>query len=108
MPRYFFHVREDSEIHDDHGIVLPNEHAAKRHGIMMLGKILRDEPQAFWASGRISVVATRDDGTALFTLETTAELAEMAPRQGQGVQQLFPPKSPIRDSMAADPRQRQQ
>ena len=94
MPRYFFHVREDSELEDDHGIVLPDEHAAKRHGVMMLGQILRDEPQAFWASGQIRVTATKDDGGVLYTLETTAEMAQADPERRQQVQQLFPSRSP--------------
>ena len=108
MPLYFFHVREDSEIRDDHGIFLADEHTAKHHGVMMLGRILHDEPQAFWASGQIRVTATKEDGVVLFTLETTAELSGASSKGSRHVQQLFPPTSPISgaDGMAADPRQR--
>jgi len=78
MPRYFFHVLEHSDVRDDHGIELPDEDAAKRHGVMMLGQILRDEPQTFWASGRIQVTATTHDGAILFTLEVTSDRSEAA------------------------------
>jgi hypothetical protein len=78
MSRYFFHVHEHSRVSDDHGIELPDEEAAKRHGVMMLGQILRDEPQTFWVSGRIQVTATTYDGLVLFTLEVTSDRPEAA------------------------------
>jgi hypothetical protein len=74
MPHYFFHIREDVDVRDDHGIELPDEDVARRHGVMMLGQILRDEPETFWASGRIQLTATTDDGVVLFTLEVTSGL----------------------------------
>lgn len=94
MPRYFFHVQDNSETRDDHGIVLPDEHAAKRHGVMMLGQILRDEPRLFWASGHIGVTATTNDGVVLFTLETTADVAQADAEGHQRVQRLFPLSDP--------------
>ena len=72
MPRYFFHVRDCSDIKDDHGFELPDDDTARRHGAMMLGKILHDEPRALWASGRIRLTATTDRGAVLFTLEVTS------------------------------------
>ena len=92
MPRYFFHVSDDSETSDDHGIVLPSERAAKHHGVKMLGKILNDDPRAFWASGDLRVMATTNDGTPLFTLEITAKPAQAHSRRSQDVHQLFPPR----------------
>jgi hypothetical protein len=88
MPRYFFHVVENSELRDDHGIDLPDERTAKLHGVMMLGKILREEPQAFWASGQIGVTATTDDGVVLFILKTTVELATPGAKRNQHDQEL--------------------
>ena len=84
MSRYFFHVHEDSRVSDDYGIELPNEDAAKRHGVMMLGQILRDEPQTFWASGRIQVTATTHDGAVLFTLEVISDRPEAATPRRRG------------------------
>ena len=75
MPRYFFHVEESAEFRDDHGMELPDEDAAKRHGVAMLGQVLRDDPRALWASDQIRLTATKDDGVVIFTLETTAERA---------------------------------
>ena len=92
MPRYFFHVSEDSETRVDHGIELPGERAAKHHGFMMLGKILIDEPQAFWASGHMRIMATTSDGAPLFTLEITAESAQALPERSQHVHHLFRPR----------------
>ena len=74
MPNYFFHVRERFDAKDDHGIELPDEDVAMRHGVMMLGKMLRDEPQMLWAAGRVQVTATRDDGVVVFTLEVTCDV----------------------------------
>jgi hypothetical protein len=88
MPRYFFHVAEDSEFRDDHGIDLPDEHTAKLHGVMMLGKILREEPQAFWASGQIEVTATKDDGAVLFTLKTSVEPGAPGAKRNQRDQEF--------------------
>ena len=75
MPKYFFNVRERVEVRDDHGIELPDMNAAKRHGVMMLGQILRDESRTFWASGRLQVTATTHDGVVLFTLEVVSDAA---------------------------------
>ena len=92
MPRYFFHVSDDSDIRDDHGIVLPSERAAKHHGVKMLGRILNEDPRAFWASGHVRVLATTNDGTPLFTLEITAKLAQAHPKRSQAVHQLIRPR----------------
>jgi hypothetical protein len=73
MPRYFFHLEESGEFRDDHGMELPDEDTARRHGAAMLGQVLRDDPRALWASDQIRVTATKDDGVVIFTLETTAE-----------------------------------
>jgi hypothetical protein len=87
MSKYFFHVQENSRVSDDHGIELPDEEAAKRHGVMMLGQILRDEPQTFWASGRIQVTATTDGGAILFTLEVTSRSSEAASSRSWNVRE---------------------
>jgi len=40
MPRYFFHLEECGEFRDDHGMELPDEDTARRHGVAMLGQVL--------------------------------------------------------------------
>jgi len=87
MPRYFFHVHEHSEVRDDHGIELSDVDAAKRHGVMMLGQILHDEPQTFWASDRIEVTATTHDGDILFTLEVTSGPSEAGSSRTRNVRE---------------------
>ena len=82
MPNYFFHVRERSNVRDEHGIELQDEDVARRHAVMMLGNILRDEPQTLWAAGRIQLRATTADGVVLCTLEVTSDLPEPDKRRG--------------------------
>ncbi len=75
MTLYFFHVDEAAHIHDDHGVELVDDAAARRQGVMILGDILRSEPQAFWSADQCRVTATRADGAVLFSLGATAERA---------------------------------
>ena len=75
MSRYFFHVKEAGEFRDDHGMELPDDATARLHGVVMLGKVLRENPGALLDSGELRVTATREDGVIIFTIETTVERA---------------------------------
>jgi hypothetical protein len=75
MPRYFFHVHADADVRDDHGMELQDDATARLHGVAMLGKVLREDPNVLLMAGELRVTATREDGVVIFTIETTLERA---------------------------------
>jgi hypothetical protein len=72
MPRFYFHTEDGVRIDDDEGADLPSLADARREGARVLGEMLRERPDAFWADGGLSLTVTDESGLTLFTLEVSA------------------------------------
>ena len=72
MPRYFFDTEDGRRVRDPEGTVFPDDHAARREGLSVLGEILRYQGDSFWNTGRFSVIVTEASGRPVVTLTTTA------------------------------------
>ena len=73
MPRYFFNVRDGSEILDEDGTDLPDIYAAQAQAIRTSGEILRDLGARFWDGAEWRVEVSDARGTILFVLRFSAE-----------------------------------
>ena len=54
---------------DEEGTVLPSDDAARLEAVRVLGELLREQPELFWAHECFRVTVTDDDGLTLFVLD---------------------------------------
>jgi hypothetical protein len=73
MPRYFFHVFDDSPVRDEEGSDLASIYVAQAEAIRMSGEILRDMGARFWDGTEWRLEVTDDLGLVLFVLRFSAE-----------------------------------
>ena len=80
MPRYYFHVEDDSTVIDRVGTVLPDLPAARNEAVVTAGEILRDGSAASLWTGkpwRMWVTEAPDPGAKiLFSLRFSATEGE--------------------------------
>ncbi len=73
MPRYFFDVRDATEIPDDIGTELADEDAARAEAVVFAGRLLADLGRKFWDSGDWRLSVRDESGRVLFTLTFSAK-----------------------------------
>lgn len=73
MPRYFFHVRDGTDVRDEIGTELPDIYVAQAQAIRTSGEILRDMGSRFWDGTEWRLEATDEQGEVLFVLRFSAE-----------------------------------
>ena len=73
MARYHFCIDGDGHMDDQMGVELPNLVAARRQAATLVGELLRDRPDEFWAVARLRATVTDDDGRTLFTIKVEGE-----------------------------------
>jgi hypothetical protein len=79
LPRYFFHISDNSVFPDQDGTLLPNLAAARVEAVAVAGAMLRDHAPDFWVSGEWKVVVTSEDRVVLFTICCQALAAPSPP-----------------------------
>jgi hypothetical protein len=70
MPVYHFNISDGRPEPDLRGTELPDLQVARREAIRLLGEVLRDKADEFWADGRLTLTITDDEGLTLVALET--------------------------------------
>lgn len=68
MGRYFFHVDYGQHFADGEGLDLEDLQTARRESVRLLGEMLRDEADGFWAKPDILVTVTDKNNLTLWTL----------------------------------------
>ena len=72
MPRYFFHVRDGTDIPDETGTYLSGDDVARAEAVVLAGEVLKDLGGHFWDSGNWSLQVVMEDGSQLCELEFSA------------------------------------
>lgn len=68
MPRYHFNVHDGSSALDHHGTDLSDVDAARRQAAQLMGRMLCDDPDAFWNGEEWHLDVTDERGLILFRL----------------------------------------
>ncbi|KRB27729.1 DUF6894 family protein [Mesorhizobium sp. Root172] len=76
MPRYFFHVRDGTDMPDDTGTELPDDNAARTEAVVLSGGLLKDLGGDFWTGSDWLMQVVRDDGKEVCELKFSANTAE--------------------------------
>ena len=71
MDRYFFHIDFGEVTRDEDGTELPSLLAAKAATVHLVGELLKDEGDAFWAKPDLTVTVTDASNLTLWTLSAT-------------------------------------
>ena len=72
MPRYFFHVEDGALVKDEQGADLPNLEAMRNKAAMLLGELLKNAPDMFWADHGLRVIVTDDRQLIVLMVEAVA------------------------------------
>lgn len=78
MPRYHFTAEDGRTYPDKHGIELADTAAARVHALRVLGELLVEAPEAFWAQEALSLTVCDADRLTLFRLEVMAVVSPAA------------------------------
>lgn len=78
MTRYFFNLTGDPEKPDDEGIELENNAAPKKHGLMCVGQLMRDDQHALVAGKDIDLEIADERGLVLNVSVTKATAGSRA------------------------------
>ncbi len=76
MPRYFFHIYDDVIAHDEEGVELPNEEAARLQALIGARDIIAAQVKHGYFVRSHWIDVTDESGEALFTL-TFAEAVDI-------------------------------
>jgi hypothetical protein len=68
MPRYFFDIRDGTELIDHVGSELAGLDTAHVEAARLAGRLLMDNPDEFWRTAKWQVRVRSEDDTILFTL----------------------------------------
>lgn len=71
MELFFFHIQYGEMIRDEEGVVLPGLNAARSAAVSMVGQMLRDDDDRFWAKPDLTVTVADGDNRTLWTLSVT-------------------------------------
>ena len=80
MPLYYFHTQDGRCIRDDEGIELPNDDAARNEASVVLGELVKEDPEMVWRDHNFSVTVTDATGLILYVLDLTASCSPVARR----------------------------
>lgn len=72
MPRYFFHSADGHREPDLDGVELPDDRAAQRAAVQLLGAALEDDPDLVWRKGQWRVEVTDQTGRLRWTVMAIA------------------------------------
>lgn len=72
MTRYFFHTEDGLRLEDEDGTLLPSDDAARLEAVRILGELLREKPEMFWAHERFDVTVVDETGATLVKLHLGA------------------------------------
>ena len=75
MPRYFFHVREETTTFDSEGVDLPDQISARKEALRTCGELIREVPASVCSGIPWSLwVTDQPDGSGerLFTVTVSA------------------------------------
>ena len=78
MPRYFFHVRDSTNMPDETGTELTDDDAARAEAIVLAGSLLKDLGGEFWTGSDWLMHVVREDGSQLCELEFSARAGQPA------------------------------
>ena len=78
MPRYFFHTEDGRRLSDMEGSELADERTARNEAVCVLGQMMREDPEGFWAHGIFRLTVADAAGATLFTLDLKAIAADRA------------------------------
>jgi hypothetical protein len=70
MKRFFFHIDLGGYDRDDDGTEFNDLASARASAVCLLGELLRDRGDAFWAKPEASVTVTDAEGLVLWKIET--------------------------------------
>ncbi len=73
MQRFFFHVRDSSEMLDEVGTELPGLAEARAEAVTTAGEMLRDSGEQFWNSAEWRMWVTDETGRTVCSLRFSAE-----------------------------------
>lgn len=68
MPRYFFHVLNGRDVHDDHGTQMPDDAAAKAEARVVACELVRDAGPKFWDNHEWHMKVVDETGRMVLTL----------------------------------------
>jgi hypothetical protein len=78
MPHYHFHLLHGRPVRDVEGEALPNDVAARRHALRVMGEILRDGRSDLWEAGPFSLICTDGNGAVVTGLHTQHMSVDLA------------------------------
>jgi hypothetical protein len=81
MSRYYFHIEYGEYSPDMVGTEFASHAAARTAAVTLLGELLRDKRDAFWAKPDVVVTVTDELGLTLWTLSVTASIAPSVARE---------------------------
>jgi hypothetical protein len=83
MARYFFNLTGDPYKRDKEGTQLDDNAAAKRHGIVSVAQLMRDDPVALVNGNELDLEITDERGLVLFVINVCATNAPAGARVAQ-------------------------
>ena len=73
MPRYFFNIRDGSDLPDTTGVELPNLDAAKAQAVRVSAEALRDLGADFWKHGDWRLDVTDAQGVQVIAIKFSGQ-----------------------------------
>jgi hypothetical protein len=83
MARYFFNLTGDPYKRDEEGTQLDDNTAAKRHGVVCVAQLMRDDPTALVNGNELDLEITDERGLVLFVINVCATNAPAGARVAQ-------------------------
>jgi hypothetical protein len=78
MPRYFFHTEDGVLLPDKEGSELPDERSARNEAVAVLGQMVSEDPDGFWAHEAFRLTVTDAGGQTLYVLDLGATVSPVA------------------------------
>ena len=82
MQRFFFHIDHGEPQRDTEGTELPGLAAARAEAVRLVGRLLEDAGDSFWAMPSINLTVTDGSGLALWSIDVAGTpAAVMRPKR---------------------------
>ena len=78
MPRFHFHTEDGRCYPDEDGIELPTFEAARTQAVIVLGEVLKEQPELFLEHDCLRITVTDEDQLTLLTLDASATVSPAA------------------------------
>jgi hypothetical protein len=77
MPKYFFNAVDGRPLPDEDGSELPDMDAVRRKATLVLGELLKEQPDDFWDTGRLRLEVVDEAGEVVLVADVslTCEIA---------------------------------